>query len=226
MTFENGLFAHWPFEPEQLRPHVPRPLELDTFDGRAWVSLLPFVLSRAGLRFAPAFTRLTFPELNLRTYVEYDGEPGLYFFSLDVGYPVIPSLVEATTGLPCFYADMEVDVDGDSVDFRSVRRHPGEQPARFEGAYRPDGERYRADPGSLDYWLAERRRMYDPTGDNVLYADIAHGPWDLQPASATVRTNTIFEGRGLPTPDDEPRFRYSRECFMTGSVPRWIRADG
>ncbi|MFC7316266.1 YqjF family protein [Halomarina halobia] len=234
MTWTDGLFIHWPFDPEQLRPHVPAPLELDTYDGRAWVSLLPFVLSRAGVRFSPSFTRLTFPELNFRTYVRFDGAPGLYFFSVDVAHPVVPAVVGRGTRLPCYHADMDVRTRGDRVDFRSVRRRTSEPSdgrrgvtARVDATYGPDGGIFRAEPGTLDYWLAERRRMYDPVGERVLYADIAHDPWPLRPADVTVRENTMFEAGGLPTPEGEPRVRYSDELSITGSVPRWIRGwDG
>lgn len=65
--------------------------------------------------------------------------------------------------------------------------------------------------------------MYDPVGEDVLYADIAHHSWPLQPADVTIHANTLFEESGLPTPECEPRFRYSDRRFMTGSVPRWIR---
>lgn len=223
MTWRKGLFAHWPFDPEQLRPHVPAPLELDTHDGRAWVSLLPFVLSRAGVRFTPSFARLTFPELNFRTYVRFDDTPGLYFFSIDVGNRFVPAVVGGPTRLPCYCADTTVHARGDGTRFRSVRDHPGEPPARFEASYRPDGDPFHAERGTLDYWLAERRRMFDPVGEAVLYADIAHQPWPLRTADVTVEANTMFETSDLPVPEGEPRFRYSDGLSMTGSIPRWIR---
>lgn len=223
MRLAEGLFAHWPFEPERLRPHVPDPLELDTYDGRAWVTLVPFVLADAGLRFSPSFARLTFPELNVRTYVRFDGTPGLYFISVDVDHPLVPAVVGGATRLPCFRARMDVRTHGDGVDFRSVRERPDGPPARLDASYRPDGESFRAEAGTLDHWLAERRRMYDPTDRGVLYADIAHAPWPLQPADATVRANTMFEANGLPSPESEPRLRYVEDLPVTGSVPRLVR---
>lgn len=223
MAWRNGLFVHWPFDPDEIRPHVPAPLELDTYDGRAWVSILPFILSRAGVRRAPSFARLTFPELNFRTYVRFDGTPGLYFFSVDVGHPIVPLVMGGATRLPCYHADIDVRMRGDRVDFRSVRDHAGEPRARFEASYQADGDRFHAERGTLDYWLAERRRMYDPTGEKVLYAEIAHDPWLLQPADVNVRANTVFEESSLPTPTHEPRVHYSDRRSITGSVPRWIR---
>ena len=227
MTWRDGLFVHWPVDPDRLRPHVPEPLELETYDGRAWLSLLPFVLADAGLRRAPAATRLTVPELNCRTYVRFGGTRGLYFFSIDVDQPLIPLLVGGTTRLPCYAADIRFERRGDTVEFRSVRARPDQPPARFSITYRPVGDPSTPEPGSLDYWLAERRRMYDPVGDDVLYAEIAHDPWVLQAAETTIHENTVFEANGLPVPDGDPRIRYCAERQMTGSIPRWRRGvDG
>jgi uncharacterized protein YqjF (DUF2071 family) len=117
---------------------------------------------------------------------------------------------------------MDVQTRGDHINFQSVRRHGDEPPAQFEASYRPDGTAFHAESGTLDYWLTERRRMYDPVGEDVLYAEIAHDPWPLQPADVTVRTNTMFEMSNLPTPKREPRFHYSNRRSMTGSIPRWI----
>ena len=224
MTWRDGLFVHWPFDPERIRPHVPAPLELDTHDGRAWVSLLPFVLARAGVRFSPRFARLTFPELNFRTYVRFDGTPGLYFFSVDVGHRLVPAVVGRATRLPCYYAAADRRTDDDRTTFRCVRDHPGQPPARFQATYRPDGERFCAERGTLDFWLAERRRMYAPVGTGVLYADIAHEPWPLRPADATVRADAMFEVSDLPAPRRDPRLRYCDRLPITGSVPRRVRA--
>ncbi len=221
MAWTNGLFVHWPFDPEQVRPHVPDPLELDVRDGRAWISVLPFVLSRAGLRYSPAFARLTVPELNVRTYVRFDGAPGLYFLDIDLGNRLVARLVRDLTGLPVHGAEAGVRVDGDRVDFRSVR--DADPTARFDASFGPDGDPYRAEPGSLDHWLAERRRMYATAGPGVLYGEIAHEPWPLQPADATIAENTLFEAGGLPEPAREPRVRYAGEMSMTGSVLRRVR---
>lgn len=223
MTWQDGLFLHWPVDPDRLRPHVPRSLELETYDGSAWLSLLPFVLADAGVRGFPAPTRLTFPELNCRTYVQFDGTQGLYFFSIDVDQPLIPLLVGGMTRLPCYSASIDLQKQEDTIDFRCVRDRPNDPPARFSITYQPTGEPETPDGGSLDYWLAERRRMYDPVGDEVLYAEIAHDPWALQPAAVTIHENTVFEANGLPVPSGDPHVRYCTEREMTGSLPRWTR---
>lgn len=227
MTWTDGMFAHWPVDPERLRPHVPAPLELDVRHGEAWLSVLPFVLARAGLRFSPNATRVTVPEVNLRTYVRFDGMPGLYFFSIDLDNMWLPPVVRGMTGIACHRAEMDVRRDGDRIRIRSVRRRDHGPPARMEATYGPDGDSFRASPGSLDHWLAERRRLFEPAGRTVLYADIGHDPWTLRPADASVEAASLFAAADLPVPDGDPRVRYCADQPITGSVPRWIRGlDG
>src|SRR4051812_2155420 len=76
------FFAHWPVAVADLRPHVPAALEIDTCDGTAWVSLVAFRLERIRRRWLPSLGFVTNAlELNLRTYVHHQGEPGIYFLS-------------------------------------------------------------------------------------------------------------------------------------------------
>src|SRR4029079_1151950 len=84
MVWEDLLFAHWPCDPAALEPHLPPGLALDTFDGRAWLGVVPFRISGIRARGLPAIPGLRgFLELNLRTYVVAGGKPGVWFFSLD-----------------------------------------------------------------------------------------------------------------------------------------------
>lgn len=84
MTWLNLLFLHWRFNPNAIRPLIPQQLELDTFDGSAWVGLIPFKMHNcefAGFKWLP--TLRNFYECNVRTYVRCNGQPGVWFFSLD-----------------------------------------------------------------------------------------------------------------------------------------------
>ena len=89
-SWHNLLFAHWPIDAARLRtlrPLIPAALEIDTFDGEAWIGVVPFRMSGVRLRGTPALPTLSaFPELNVRTYVKRDGKPGVWFFSLDAGF--------------------------------------------------------------------------------------------------------------------------------------------
>ncbi|MFP8954806.1 YqjF family protein [Natrialbaceae archaeon A-arb3/5] len=224
MTWRHGLFAHWPVDPDELRPHVPQQLQLETRNGRAWMSVLPFVLTNAGIRGTPQIARTAFPELNVRTYVRYRGDPGLFFFSIDVGHAPIAAILGRTTRLPVYNARMHVGSDESQVAFSSTRTGTStrETPGRFAVTYRPNGPARTADPDTLEYWLTERRRFYAPENGRVLAGEIAHDPWQLQPAELTIHENTLFEANGLPTPSGEPVVHYCDDLEMTGSIPRWL----
>ena len=224
MAVECVLFAHWPVDPDQLRPYVPDQLELDVRDGRAWVSILPFTLADVRPRPLPkAFGRST-PEVNLRTYVRYRDEPGLYFFSIDLGWRRIAAVTRRLTRLPCYGLDADVETDGGRTTVRSVRTDG--PPAGFAATYAPTGTASRPEPGSLDEWLVERYRFYAPRGAGVLFGAIDHDPWPLQPATATIHENDLLAAAGLPEPDGEPRVRHCDRLKMTGSVPRRLGTVG
>ncbi|WP_226004647.1 YqjF family protein [Natrinema salinisoli] len=224
MTWRDGLLAHWPVDPDGVRPHVPDQLTLETRDGQAWLSVLPFVLTNVGLRGTPSIARLAFPQLTVRTYVRYRGDPGLFFFSIDVDNALVTATVGRTTRLPVYPARMRVGATEDThVAFESQRRKPvpaADTPARFGATYRPVGEVRTAEPGTLEYWLTARRRFYAPEAGGILTGEIRHEPWPLQPAEVTIYENTMFDANGLPTPTDDPIVHYADDLSMTGSIPR------
>lgn len=158
-TWIEVLFAHWPVDVSILRPMVPPILELDTYIGQAWISMLPFMLTNVRGRFLPSIPGArAFPELNLRTYVTYKGKPGIYFFSLDADHRLTVLGARMFFHLSYFYADMKDEKNGDGIDYVSKRRDYGK--ATFRAAYRPNSAPFTAEEGSLDYWLTERYRLY------------------------------------------------------------------
>jgi uncharacterized protein YqjF (DUF2071 family) len=209
-TWYDLLFAHWALAPELIRPLIPRPLELDERDGRAWLGVTPFRV--AGLRgrgMAPLPWLSRFPELNVRTYVCYGGRPGIYFFSLDAARHA--AVVAARRGyrLPYFHADMSARRAGQWVRYRSVRIDSSGPPAEFQAGYGPTGPRLPINDGSLERWLAERYCLYvvDDRG-RTLRADIHHSPWPLQPGAAEIDVNTMAAPLGI-TLQGDPLLHYS-----------------
>ena len=84
MTWHDLLFMHWPVSSDSLRPLIPAALELDTWEGQAWLGVVPFGMRNIRHRRLPALPWTSrFPELNVRTYVTLGGRPGVWFFSLD-----------------------------------------------------------------------------------------------------------------------------------------------
>src|SRR5437764_14098290 len=104
-TWHELLFAHWPIAPEKIRPLIPSVFTLDTFEGEAWVGVVPFRMSNVRPRWVPPMPGLSaFPELNVRTYVTIHGIPGVYFFSLDAGNPIAVAAARTVFHLPYFKA--------------------------------------------------------------------------------------------------------------------------
>src|SRR5436305_5478415 len=115
-------FLHWSYEPSEIARLLPDGLEPDVFDGRAWVSLTPFLAQDTRAAVGPPLpVGSTFPETNLRTYVVGpDGRDGIWFFTLEVGNPLLPLATRPTIGVPYRWANMSVS-EGATVAYRSRR---------------------------------------------------------------------------------------------------------
>lgn len=190
-TWEHLLFAHWRLAPEQLRPHVPEPLRLDTSDGSAWLGVTPFRVSGLRVRGLPPVPVLSsFLELNVRTYVELEGKSGIYFFSLDAASAFAVEAARRTYRLPYFRAQMSADFAGD-VSYSSTRVDREGHRAVFQARYRAVGEPAPAAVGSLEYFLTERYCLFTMHDAQVHWAEIHHPPWPLQQAEAEILENTM-----------------------------------
>lgn len=204
------LFAHWPVAPQSLRPLIPRPLDQDTFEGQAWVGVVPFRMSGVRPRLLPAMPWLSsFPEMNVRTYVTAGGKPGVYFFSLDAGNPVAVTIARTLFHLPYFHAAMRCRRTNEGIAYASQTTHAGHA-AMLRATYRPTGPAFRAGPGSLVRWLTERYCLYTTTrAGAVLRGEIHHPPWSLQPAAWEVAADTAAASHGIALPDTPPLLHYS-----------------
>jgi uncharacterized protein YqjF (DUF2071 family) len=211
-TWYDLLFAHWPIAVETLRRLVPAPLTLDTFEGQAWIGVVPFGMRGVRLRGLPALPWLSrFLELNVRTYVTVDGRPGVYFFSLDAANPVAVAVARRWYGLPYFRATMRRHALDGTVVYESRRTHRGAPPAEFAARYRPRGEAFQAAPGSFDEWPTERYCLYAVDARGRVYRGaIAHPRWSLQRAEAEIAANTMTQELGLPLPPVAPVLHFAR----------------
>ena len=211
------LFAHWALPVDQVRPLVPRELEIDTFDGKAWVGVIPFWMSHVRFRGLPPIpTASTFPELNVRTYVRAPREPdkpGVYFFSLDAASLLAVIGARAGAGLPYYWADMRAKVSNDDVEYLSTRR--GSQPAQLIARYRATGG-VSPNKSDLERFVTERYCLYTVRAGKVQRIEIHHLPWPLQPAEAEFEVNTMAEAQGLKLPPEKPVMQFAKvlEVFI------------
>jgi uncharacterized protein YqjF (DUF2071 family) len=202
-TWVDLAFLHWRVDARELQRLVPGSVELDTFEGAAWLGITPFLLHGFRLRGMPALPRVsTFPELNVRTYVTHDGKPGIWFFTLEAASVVAVEGAKKLYRLPYNHAQMRCERIGAYVHYESAR--PG---GTFSGRYRGDGALFHAEPGSLEEFLTERYCLYTEDGGRLYRAEIHHPPWDLQHGEATIDLNTIAP---LPLPREEPHVLFSQ----------------
>jgi uncharacterized protein len=198
-TWEDLLFAHWRVPVAELRRVVPSQLPLDMFDGSAWIGVTPFLVRGLRSRLTPPLPFVSrFPELNVRTYVTVGGRPGIYFLSLDAASRLAVFSARRIFRLPYFPARMRAQRADRAVRYSSERVASDGEPASFQARYRPVGRPHVPTPESLEYFLAERYRLY--TFDESLHiyrAEIHHPPWPLRSAEAEIETNSMTRPLGI-----------------------------
>jgi uncharacterized protein len=194
-----------------MRVRLPRELELDVFEGMAWLGIVPFRMSGVRLRGMPPIPRLSaFPELNVRTYARYGARPGVWFFSLDAANRLAVAAARAWFRLPYFRARMSCARAGEDVVYASTRTHPGAPGAELAGRYGPRGAPAPPRPGTLEHWLTERYCLYArPRPGELWRAEIHHAPWPLQSAEAAFARNTMARGLGLELPAVAPLLHFA-----------------
>ena len=211
---------------------VPPSLEVDTFDGYAWLGVVPFWMDRVRVRIPLTADRTfffpsaeTFPELNLRTYVRSrkTGRAGVYFFSLDAASALAVAGARTIFHLPYFLASMSRSTDASGlVSYRSKRLLNANN-INFEAQYHSIGHAPPSQPGSIEHFLTERYCLYTTFRNRVLVGDIHHLPWPLEPAEAEIRTNHLPAAHGFFLPDRPPILHFSRAL----EVYIWsLRPDG
>ena len=210
-TWRRLLFMHWPVAASVLQDRLPSGLEIDTFEGEAWVGVVPFKMTgiaKAGLPAIPGTHR--FPELNLRTYVRPTGggPAGVYFFSLDAANWLACRTARLMFGLPYCHARMTAAEHGDETVYDSLRRdRPGGIGVTMK--YRPIGDTFASFPGSIEHFLTERYCLYVEHRGVLKRADIHHAPWPLQPAEAETSRLDLASGQGIALPDTPPLLHYA-----------------
>jgi uncharacterized protein len=215
------LFMHWPVPADRLRPFIPEPLSVDTYDGLAWVGITPFTMWGVRAAFTPPLPYLSEShELNVRTYVHLDGVPGVWFFSLDANNAVAVLGARTVFHLPYFNARMSLERRDRTVYFASGRAHRGAAPAEFEAVWMVGERLGEAQPGSLDFFLIERYCLYSARGGRLYQVRILHEPWPLQAAHLSSYRSTMIEAQGLPSPEGGPLLHQQGEPLKVRVWPK------
>jgi uncharacterized protein len=225
-SWRSLLFLHWEVDPDALRPGLPAGLELDTFEGRAYVGLVPFTMLGIRPRFLPAVPWFSnFHETNVRTYVHVGGEnPGVWFYSLDAANPVAVALARSLFHLNYFNARMSLDHGDDgTIRYRSTRRTPQTACPMTDVHARPTGTPSPAQPGTLDHFLLERYLLYSRSPRRLFRGQVHHSPYPVQGAEVLGLDESLLAAAGLKRPATAPLAHYAAgidvEIFGLESVP-------
>jgi hypothetical protein len=206
------LFMHWRVDEALIRSLIPDALEVDSYDGSAWVAITPFTMwdIRPFPPLVPAIPGLSsMHELNVRTYVYFEDVPGVWFFSLDTNS--LPAVLAARNffHLPYHRADIELKQTGDRIDYAlSADEDP---PIVFDASWTIGEPLAEAQPGSLEFFLTERYVLYTEDNEQLYRAQIHHQPWPLQTAELITFNTNILEANGLLQPEADPLVHYAEE---------------
>jgi uncharacterized protein YqjF (DUF2071 family) len=197
------LFVHWSFPPESIQMTLPQVLQVETFDGRAWIGIVPFFMRGvrpAGLPSIPGISN--FLELNLRTYVrDVRGRPGIWFYSLDANQALAVCIARASFALPYKFADMNAKIAGGEIDYWS-RRFGSKDSLHYR--YLPTDKLGEAKPGTLEFFLIERYRLFTCRKNDILSGRVDHSPYRLRKVVVTEADPKLFALDGFETPSEPP----------------------
>jgi uncharacterized protein len=213
-------FLHWPYEPAAVQALLPGGLVADTFDGAAWIGLIPFHLTVRRPAWAPpvpwAGSTL---EANVRTYVRGpDGRPGIWFLSLDASRLLAAVTARAWYRIPYTWARMRFRSGGDEIEYGSQRRWPGSSSAQMHARLRLGGTAAAADLEERDRFLICRWLLYTPAPGGLALTEVEHEPWPLRTATPIVCRGDVLPAAGLPEPEGSPLCHFS-----PGVIARFAR---
>jgi uncharacterized protein YqjF (DUF2071 family) len=213
------LFLHWEVPAAELQALLPAGLDLDTFEGKAYVGLVPFTLTGVRPILTPPLPWISsFHEVNVRTYVHRNGrDPGVWFFSLDASSMIAVAAARAAYNLPYFHSQIDFSATTDPfpvIDFHSRRNDPrGPMPANVRARYGPaDTPVMRAAVGSLEFFLMERYVLYTVDEHHDLQrARVHHQPYPIQRAELLELEETAVWAAGIKKQEEPQHRHYARE---------------
>jgi uncharacterized protein YqjF (DUF2071 family) len=215
------LFAHWPVPLASLSALVPEGLQVDTFEGSAWLGIVPFWLDRIKLRGVPPIPGArSFPDLNLRTYVQDQdtGTRGIYCFSLDASSLMAVAAARLFYHLPYYWADMRLDQTADREISFSSRRLFSKQKVIFNARYRGLGPNHKLAEhvaGTFESFMMERSCLFSVNNaGQAIRANLHSVPWPLEDARAEIERNDLASAIGIELPNQEPVLHYSRRLAI------------
>lgn len=216
--WQDLAYIHWRYPIEEVQALLPAGIEVDSFDGSAWVGLIPFSMRNIGLPRLPAVPYFgSFPEVNVRTYVRRNGVPGVWFFSLDVNR-FLPALVARVSYFLPYCWGKASNKRTDTTLETEVRRT---WPSRASTSIRVSIGDPIESPDDLSVFLSARWGLYSRgIGKGVRYAPVDHETWPLWTATLESLNDTLLTAAGLSAPIGDPHVMFSPGVSVRIGLPR------
>ncbi|WP_033367404.1 YqjF family protein [Rubritalea marina] len=198
------LFLHWEFDPQLIQSTLPDGLFVDRHDGRAYLGVVPFSMNKVRPRFSPCVPGISwFLELNLRTYVhDAQGRPGVWFYTLDCNQSLAVKLARTLFHLPYNHAKMSAETKDGEVIYQSQRRGDDTtQTFRYPSRL---SHTMTAEPGSLEFFLLERYRLFSDKCGTIYSGQVHHPPYEYQELVAKQYSTRLFPLCGFDAPTVAP----------------------
>ena len=214
------LFAHWRVPAAAIAPFLPEGLQPDTFQGSAWVGVVPTWMDRFSFRgIASVPGASSFPELHFRTYVhDHTNLPGIFNLTVDIGSLLATAVVRIAYRMPCNWAEMRLNQRTErEFSFYSRRRFVS-NPVIFSARYRGLGPSRRLaeiSSGSVEYFFTERYCMFTRNhAGQVVRANLHTVTSPLEDAEAEIDRNDLAGALGIEVGGQDPVLHYSRRLAV------------
>lgn len=188
------LFMHWPVPVETMRRLVPESLELDLYEGVAYVGVVPFAMQGVRPRWWPASLAFNFLETNVRTYVCQGDQPGVYFLSLEAASGLAVWAARQFWGLPYYHADMSMNRHAEEVRYETVRRRTD---VRHEVRYQVEEQLGPSQPGSLEFFFLERYLLFVERNEKTYAGQVYHTPYPAHRAEVLEVKDGLLSAAGV-----------------------------
>ncbi len=203
-SWRDLAFVHWEVPVEALRSLLPARLSIDTWEGRAFLGLVPFAMREIRPRWLPRALAQNFLETNLRTYVHLDGEePGVWFFSLEASSLLAVTAARLGWALPYHHARMTMEREGERIDYTTERRSDG---ARAAVSWTPGERLGAAAPDTVEHFLLERYVLYAERRGQLYRGRVHHPAYEARAATLHRMEETLAASARLPGLAGEPAY--------------------
>lgn len=206
--WSNLGFIHWSVDPKKVEKLIPKPLKLDTYEGKAYIGIVPFEMTTGRLAYVLLPLYRAFAQVNLRTYVTYNGKRGVYFFSLDADNFAGSLVADSLFGLPYRHSNVSISNLGNTFFFES--ENLGHELELF---YKPTSEVKRYSKKSKEVWLTDLTRYFQVKNNCIFTSELWHPDFKIQEASSTILKNNLLKSLNLNLSSNHSETHFIKETI-------------